>query len=184
MATSTATERRVLTAVEYERVAQSYAPALNALKRKDLVSLVGWLRRQNAKWRGQERRVTRGSKAAASKTATSKPTAAGAVNRPGQDAKQKSFAAALVRATARLDRIVAEEKRVALKKTMAEALARKRAAPVAKHPSGGRKVGKGPQPIENPKTRPIVKGSKIGSISQATRNAQARRDNRGKIKKR
>jgi hypothetical protein len=176
MATATATEKRVLTATEFDRVEQSYAPALNALKRKELVSLVGWLRRQNAKWRGQERRgVARGGRAAAAKIA-----AAGPVSRPGQAAKRKSFADALKRATARLDRLVAEEKRAAMARSAAAALARKRATPAAKHPSGGRRSGKGPQPIENPKTRPIVKGSKIGSISQATRNAQARRDNKGK----
>ena len=37
MATATATEKRVLTATEFDRVAQSYAPALNALKRKEEV---------------------------------------------------------------------------------------------------------------------------------------------------
>lgn len=166
MATATATERRVLTALEYERVAQSYAPALNALKRKELVSLVGWLRRQSAKWRGQERRGS--------------VKAAIPASRPGQSAKLKALATALKRAQARLDSIVAEEKRAAMKASATKALARKQAAPVAGHPSGGRRVGTGPRPIENPKTRPIVKGSKIGSISQATRNAQARRDNKGK----
>ena len=176
MAIATATERRVLTATEYEFVTQSYAPALTALKRKDLVALVGWLRRQNAKWRGQERRI--GGRQ--DKAAVRSGAATGRANRPGQEAKQKSFAAALKRATARLDRVVAEEKRAALKATMAKALARKKAAPVAEHPSGGRRSGTGARPIENRKTRPIVKGSKIGSISQATRNAQARRDNKGK----
>ena len=178
MATASAVERRVLTAAECERVVQSYAPALNALKRKELVTLVGWLRRQSAKWRGQERR----GGARRSKAASSKAAAAGPVSRPGQAAKRKAFADALKRATARLDRIVADEKRAAMSKSMAEALARKRGTKAAKHPSGGRRSGKGPQPIENPKRRPIVKGSKIGSISQATRNAQARRDNRGKKK--
>jgi len=176
MATATAAERRVLTAAEYELMAQSYAPALNALKRKDLVALVGWLRRQHAKWRGQERRVgARQDKAAARSGA-----AAARANRPGQEVKRQAFASALKRATTRLDRVVAEEKRAAMKAHMAEALERKRAAPEAEHPSGGRRSGKGAQPIENRKTRPIVKGSKIGSISQATRNAQARRDNKGK----
>lgn len=175
MATATATERRVLTAAEYELVVQSYVPALNALKRKELVSLVGWLRRQSAKWRGQERRGgARGGKAA-TKAATALPA-----SRPGQAAKLKSFTAALERATTRLDRIVAEEKRAAMKASAAKALARKQTAPVAGHPSGGRRSGKGPRPIENPKARPIAKGSKIGSISQATKNAQARRDNKGK----
>lgn len=166
MATATAAERRALTATEYERVVQSYAPALNALKRKELVSLVGWLRRQSAKWRGQERRGS--------------AKAAIPASRPGQAAKLKAFTSALERAQTRLGRIVAEEKRAAMKASAAKALTRKQAAPVAGHPSGGRRLGLGPRPIENPKTRPIVRGSKIGSISQATRNAQARRDNKGK----
>lgn len=181
MATATAAERRLLTTAEFERIAQSYSPALAALKRKELVALVGWLRRQHTKWRGLERRSdargkktgTFGSPAAASMTA-------GRAKRPGQAAKLRSFAGALKRTTARLDRVVAEEKRAAMKAGMAQALARKRATPVAEHPSGGRQSGTGARPIESRKTRPIVKGAKIGSISQATRNAQARRDNRGK----
>lgn len=172
MATATAAERRLLTATEFEMVAQSYAPALTALKRKELVSLVGWLRRQTAKWRGKERRGgARGGKAASTGTPS---------DRPGQAAKLKSFATALERATARLDRIVAAEKKAAMKASMAKALAVRQAAPVARRPASGRRAGTGPTPIENRKTRPIVKGSKIGSISQATRNAQARRDNKGK----
>lgn len=163
MATATAAERRILTALEFDRVAQSYPPALSALKRKDLAALVGWLRRQTAKWRGLERRSGVASGAAG-----------------GKAAKLKSFSAALQRAAARLDRIVAEEKKAAMKASMAKALARKKAAPAAARPATGRRAGTGPQPIENRKTRPIVKGSKIGSISQATRNAQARRDNKGK----
>ena len=175
MATATSVERRVLTAAEYERVTQSYAPALNGLKHKELASLVRWLRQQHAKCRGLDRR--RAAKRAATGT---RKGMTGETMGPGLAAKMQSFARALTRATARLDRLTAEDKRAAMKARMAEALARKRASVAPPHPSGGRRVGSGPVPIENRKTRPIVKGSRIGSTSQATRNAQARRDHRGK----
>ena len=175
MATIASAERRVLTAAEYELVAKTYAPALNDLKHRELATLVRWLRQQHAKCRGLDRRrAAKGARSGTRKGMT------GATMGPGLAAKMQAFARALARATARLDRLVAGEKRAAMKARMAEALARKRAVEAAPHPPGGRRVGTGPRPIENRKTRPIVKGSRIGSTSQATRNAQARRDKRGK----
>jgi hypothetical protein len=46
------------------------------------------------------------------------------------------------------------------------------------HPASGRRARSGAQPIENPKGADIVQGSTVGSISQATRMAQAQRDNK------
>jgi hypothetical protein len=60
---------------------------------------------------------------------------------------------------------------------MHAALERNRRAPVH-HPSSGRRAHGGPTPIENPKGADIVQPSTIGSITQAGRVAQARRDNR------
>ena len=60
---------------------------------------------------------------------------------------------------------------------MHAALERKRRAPVH-HPASGRRAHGGAQPIENPKGADIVQPATIGSISQAGRVAQARRDNK------
>jgi len=69
------------------------------------------------------------------------------------------------------------EKRAAMRAGHEAALQRKRRAP-RHHPASGRHAHAGAQPIENPKGADIVQPSAVGSISQAGRVAQARRDNR------
>ena len=171
MSTSIADERRLLTSEEYEPVARSHYPALAGLKREDLVELVRWLRDRRGKFRGQierRRRVRRGK---------ADPRTAGdeQASERGWAAKKQVFARALKRVNGRLDGTLAAEKRAAMRSGMAAALERKRRAPVH-HPPSGRRARGGAQPIENPKGADIVQPSTIGSISQAGRVAQARRD--------
>ena len=175
MSTSIADERRLLAADEYEPVVRSHYPALSGLNREELIDLVRWLRERRAKFRGQVERRRRAQRGKAEPHAA----AAGESSERGIAAKKQVFARALKRANARLDRMLAEEKRIAMGARMAEALTRKRAARVH-HPATGRRAGSGAQPIENPRGADIVPGSAVGSISQATRVAQARRDSKGK----
>ena len=175
MSTSIADERRLLANEEYEPVARSHYPALADLKREELVELVRWLRERRGKFRGQiehRRRVRRG-KADARNTASEPPSERGVA------AKKQVFARALKRANARLDSLIASEKRLAMRAGMAAALDRKRRAPVH-HPPSGRRARTGTQPIENPKGDDIVQPATVGSISQAGRVAQARRDKKEK----
>ncbi|TAJ90393.1 hypothetical protein [Reyranella sp.] len=174
MSTSIADERRLLSADEYEPVVRSHYPALNELNREELTGLVRWLRERRAKFRGQVERRRRAQRGKAEPRAA----AAAESSERGVAAKKQVFARALKRANARLDRVLADEKRATMGARMAEALARKRAARVH-HPATGRRARTGAQPIENPKGADIVPGSAVGSISQATRVAQARRDNKG-----
>jgi hypothetical protein len=173
MSTSIADERRLLSADEYQPVLRSHYPALSELQREELTDLVRWLREQRAKFRGQVERRRRAQRGKA------EPRAAAAAESSdrGVAAKKQVFARALKRANARLDRLLADEKRATMRARMGEALARRRAAPVH-HPASGRRARSGARPIENPKGADIVQGSAVGSISQATREAQARRDNR------
>jgi len=87
------------------------------------------------------------------------------------------FARALKRANARLDSVLADEKRAAMRAGMQAALERKRHAPVH-HPPSGRRARGGAQPIENPRGADIVQPATVGSVSLAGRVAQARRDNK------
>jgi hypothetical protein len=171
MSTSIADERRLLTADEYGPVARSHHPALKDLDRKELTELVRWLREQRAKFRGQveRRRRARRGKADARTAAAAEPSERGIA------AKKQVFARALKRANARLDIVLAAEKKASMRAAMGEALARRLEAAVH-HPASGRRARKGAQPIENPKGAAIVPGSTVGSVSQATRTAQARRD--------
>jgi hypothetical protein len=173
MSTSIADERRLLAAQEYEPVARSHYPALAGLQREELLELVRWLRSQRGKFRRQvehRRRVHRG-----------KAEARGVGDEPagerGMAAKKQVFTRALKRVNGRLDSVLAAEKRAAMRAGHEAALEHKRLAR-RHHPSSGRQPHVGPPSIENPKGSDVVQGSMIGSISQAGRVAQARRDNR------
>jgi hypothetical protein len=170
MSTSIADERRLLAAGEYESVARSHYPSLANLQREELLELVRWLREQRGKFKGQIRRRVRRGKAAANEA--DKPD-----RERGLAAKKQVFARALKRANGHLDRVLAADKRAAMHAGMQAALERKRRAP-RHHPSSGRRARGGAQPIENPKGADIVQGSTVGSVSQAGRAAQARRDSK------
>jgi hypothetical protein len=60
---------------------------------------------------------------------------------------------------------------------MEEALARRKSAPVH-HPQGGAPASGGMAPRPGGKRRGIISGGRVGSVSQAGRNAQAARDSR------
>ncbi len=171
MSTSIADERRLLAADEYERVARSHYPSLAGLPRDEVLDLVRWLREQRGKFKGQiHRRVRRGK--AAARDEAEKPA-----SERGLAAKKQVFARALKRANGHLDRLLAAEKRAAMRAGMQAALERKRRTP-RHHPPSGRRARGGVQPIENPKGADIVQPSTVGSISQAARVAQARRDSK------
>ena len=171
MSTSIADERRLLAADEYEPIARSHYPGLAGLQRDELLDLVRWLRDQRGRFKSQVRRRVRDRKADA-KSEADKPD-----RERGVAAKKQVFARALKRANAHLDRVLAVEKRAAMHAGMQAALERKRRTP-RHHPSSGRHAHGGAQSIENPKGADIVQPSTVGSISQAGRVAQARRDSK------
>ncbi len=133
MSASIADERRLLAADEYEPVVRSHYPALSGLNREELVDLVRWLRERRAKFRGQVERRRRAQRGKAEPRAA----AAAESSERGIAAKKQVFARALKRANARLDRMLADEKRASMGASMAEALARKR-------PADGRVPARGP----------------------------------------
>jgi hypothetical protein len=47
------------------------------------------------------------------------------------------------------------------------------------HPGAGATAASGARAVPNRQARPTIHGARIGSVSQAGRNAQARRDARG-----
>jgi hypothetical protein len=173
MSVSIADERRLLAAQEYEPVARSHYPALAGLPREELLELVRWLREQRRKFRRhveQHRRAERGK-------AAPRAGAGEVAAERGMAAKKQVFARALKRVNARLDSLLAIDKRLAMRAGHEAALERKRRAP-RHHPPSGRPAHTGAASIENPKGADIVQGSMVGSIAQANREAQARRDSR------
>lgn len=173
MSVSIADERRLLAADEYKPVERSHYPSVSELSREELLELARWLRSQRGKLRQEverHRRAHRGK-------AEPRGGAGDAAGDRGVAAKKQVFARALKRVNARLNSVIAAEKRAAMRAGLEAALERKRNAK-RHHPSSGRRAGSGAHPIENPKGADVIPGSMIGSISQAGRDAQARRDNR------
>ncbi|MCA0304879.1 MAG: hypothetical protein LCH95_20930 [Proteobacteria bacterium] len=173
MSTSIADERRLLSNDEYAPVARSHYPALAELDRDGLLELARWLRDQRGAVRRQveqHRRAHRGKgepRAGATEAAADR----------GLAGKKQVFARALKRVNSRLDQVIATQKRASMRAGHETALARLKAAK-RHHPSTGRHGRKGAVAIENQKGASVIDGATIGSVSQAGRNAQARKDNR------
>ena len=173
MSTSIADERRLLAGDQYGRVASSHYPALGDLGRDELMDLARWLRDQRGALRRQVEQHRRAHRGKGEPRAQATEAAADR----GQAAKKQVFARALKRVNSRLDTLLGDEKRASMRAGHEAALARLRAAR-RHHPSAGRHGRSGPSAIESDKGASVIDGATIGSVSQAGRNAQARKDNR------
>lgn len=90
--------------------------------------------------------------------------------------RKQVFAAALQRVnreTSRLEKLTARD---VLSDNARRALAMRKAGERVHHPDAGRTPNGGMTKIENPKRRTKVNPAKVGSVSQATKRAQAARD--------
>jgi len=172
MSLAFATERRLLAEDELEPIRRSHFPLLESLPRDEVQALLRWLRDRRNRARDlmrDHRRAKRGK-------------GPGGAPLPDADrglaAKKQVFAGALKRANARLDALLAAERRAANLARLREALARRQAA-TPHHPAAGATPRAGARPLPSHKPRPTIHGARIGSASQSVRNAQARRDARG-----
>lgn len=87
------------------------------------------------------------------------------------------FASALRRVNKQAHRMEVEEARAAHVEAAKKALAMRRAAGASSRPAPGKTASAGMNPVANQKTASKVAPAKVGSVSQATKNAQAKRDN-------
>ncbi|WP_456306707.1 hypothetical protein [Limobrevibacterium gyesilva] len=166
-----AAERRLLAQDELAPVQQSHYPALDDLPHGDLLDLTRWLRARHGRARDiiRERRRRRSGKAA-TRDVTAEPP-----SERGLAAKKQVFARALKRANARLNQLAAAARREHALAFLHAALARKHATP-PRHPNAGQTAAPGMRAQPSRKPRPVIQGARIGSTSQAVRNAQAARD--------
>ena len=172
MSLTFATERRLLSEEELDPIRRSHFPLLEDLPREEVQELARWLRARRNRARdlmSDHRRAKRGKSAAAM------PVPDGD---RGLAAKKQVFAGGLKRVNARLDALLAAEKRARNTERLRAALAR-RQAQAPHHPDAGDTAHAGARPRPGRKPRPTIHGARIGSVSQAGRNAQARRDARG-----
>jgi hypothetical protein len=88
------------------------------------------------------------------------------------------FAAALKRVSKEISRMHKLEARTAHIEAARRALAMRRAAQFPPRPAGGDTPSEGMRPLPSQRRRTRVPPARIGSVSQATKNAQAARDAR------
>ncbi|HEX5958137.1 MAG TPA: hypothetical protein VFY92_05705, partial [Hyphomicrobiaceae bacterium] len=154
-----------------ELVGVTHHPAIYELSLDELQALKVRLREQRNKARGLARQKQRELRGKAEPRGKSFP---GTAEQPSQ--RKQIFAAALKRINKELDRLHKLEARTAHVEAARAALAQHRAAKFVHHPPTGPTPHEGMQLRASTRRRTKVPGSKIGSISQATRIFQAIRD--------
>jgi hypothetical protein len=168
-------ERSMLSHDEYEIVLRSHHPEIYESGLDDLKALRVRLRDMRNKERtlaSAKRREMRGK--GVPRGASFPGTAEHALQR------KQVFSAALKRVNKEVDRIQKLEARSAHMDAARNALAMRRAAQFPPRPSGGDTPSEGIQPLPSQRRRTRVPPARIGSVSQATRRAQAARDARNK----
>ena len=158
---------------QYEMVRATHHPAIYHLGPSELHALKQRLRTQRDKERSLARQRRREMRGKAEPRGKSFP---GTAELPRQ--RKQIFAAALKRVNKELDRLHKLEARTAHVEAARNALALHRAAKFVHHPAAGRTAHEGMQPRAAARRRTRVPPAKIGSISQATKVAQAIRDAR------
>ncbi|WP_294532127.1 hypothetical protein [uncultured Rhodoblastus sp.] len=173
MSLSCRSERSLVSHDEYAIVLLSHHPAIydagsDALRdaRKQLRAL----QEREATFSRQNRRAARG------KAEPRGGNFPGTYERPKQ--RKQVFAAAVKRINGELDRRAKIEARNANVEAARKALALRRAANFATHPAAGDTANPGFNPVSVSRRRPIVTGKRVGSVSQAVKASQARRDSR------
>lgn len=166
-------ERSLLSHDEYEAVRVTHHPAIYDLDGTQLRATKLRLRTMRDKERTLARQKRREMRGKAEARGGSFP---GTAERPSR--RKQVFASALKRVNKEISRLRRLEARVAHVEAAHRALALRGAAKFIRHPATGDTAGEGMQPLPSRRRRTKVPPAKIGSISQATKDAQARRDAR------
>lgn len=165
-------ERSLLSYEDFETVRVTH-PAIYDLAGKELQALKVRLREQRDKSQVLARHRQRESRGTAEPRGKS---FSGPVEHPRK--RKQIFSAALKRINKELDRLRKLEARAEHVDAAHRALALHRAKNLVHHPAPGDTPHHGMRPQESSRRRTKVPPSKIGSISQATKVAQAIRDSK------
>jgi len=168
-------ERSILSHDEHEVVLRSHHPEIYEVALDDLKALRQRLRDMRGKERTLARAKRREARGKGPSRGESFPgTAEHALRR------KQVFAAALNRVNREIDRLQKLEARTANIEAARRALAMRRAAQFPPRPPAGDVAGEGMRVLPSQRRRTRVPPARIGSISQATKNAQAARDARNR----
>ena len=170
-------ERSILSYDEHEIILRSHHPEIYGAGLDDLKALRRRLRDMRDKERTLARENRRALRGKGAPRGGSFPGTAGHPLR-----RKQVFAAALKRVSKEISRMQRLEVRAAHVEAARRALAMRRAAQFPPRPASGDTAGEGMRPSPNERRRTRVAPARIGSVSQATKNAQAARDarNRGR----
>jgi hypothetical protein len=175
MSISRATERSVLTRDQIQMVGQTHHPAIYNLDPAALRDLQVQLRSERGKVQTQVRERIREARG------KGKPRGK---RFPGETERPLVRKQALSNALKRVNKELERQRKLAAKSEHVDAarraLALRRASQFHHAPVDDRTPNEGMQPSPSTKRRKIIPGSQIGSVSQQTKNAQAKKDNRGK----
>lgn len=166
-------ERSLLSHDEYEVVRVTHHPAIYDLDGAQLRATSVRLRTMRGRERTLARQKQREMRGKADARGASFP---GTAERPSR--RKQVFASALKRVNKELSRLRKLEAHVAHVDAAHRALALRRAANFVHHPAAGDTAREGMRPLSSRRRRTKMLPTKIGSISQATKDAQARRDSR------
>jgi len=168
-------ERSILSHDEYEIILRSHHPGIYDAQLDELRALRQRLRDMRSRERTLARQKRRESRGKAAPRGGSFP---GTAEHPLQ--RKQVFAAALKRVNKEIDRIGKLEARSVHVAAARRALAMFRAAQFPPRPPAGDTASEGMRPQPGQRRRTRVPPAKIGSVSQATKNAQAARDARNR----
>jgi hypothetical protein len=158
---------------DQQLVNQTHHPAIYQLSRAELEDLRKRLRGMRDHERTLARQKVREPRGKAPPRGRGFP---GTIEQPTR--RKQVYAGALKRVNGEVSRLRKIEARHALTDSAQRALAMRKAGPEFNRPENTPTANKGPRSIPSTRNREILPGSKVGSVSQANKNAQARRDGR------
>ena len=166
-------ERRILSYDEHEIILRTHHPEIYDAALDDLKALRERLREMRDRERTLARENRRAVRGKGAQRGASFP---GTAEHPLR--RKQVFAAALKRVSKEIGRMHKLEARTAHIEAARRALAMRRAAQFSTRPPTGDTPSEGMRALPSRRRRTRVPPATIGSVSQATKNAQARRDAR------
>jgi len=174
MSISRATEQSVLTSDQFQLVSKTHHPEIYELDPKELRELRRKLRDEHAKAKTHARQLQRENRGKSEPRGKAFP---GPGDHPLR--RKQAIANAVKRVNSELERLRKIEAKTAHVDAARRALAMHRSAKFAEIPLS-RTSNDGMKLVANAKRRRHIPGSQIGSVSQATKVAQAIKDKRGR----
>ena len=168
-------ERSILGYDEHEMILRSHHPEIYDAALDDLKALRHRLREMRNKERTLARENRRAMRGKGVQRGASFP---GTAEQPLQ--RKQVFAAALKRVNREIDRMQKLEVRTAHIEAARRALVMRRAAQFPPRPPAGDTASEGMRPLPRGRRRTRVPPARVGSVSQATKTAQAVRDARNR----